>query len=234
MKEVSQNEFEELIKRVLKKQISLRNIVEKLETTYSAINNRITSMRETNPELYAAYIEQRPYKPKRNSQIDSEALLANIMLENLTLRAASEEFEIPLRTIDRRIVEVKKQNPELYEMYKRYKKAELTLRDKQMLMEYGESVKSEEDASEIKLDEIKKILKEYERMVTDDGITRYQAAEKLGFTPQQIDEMHKKVRRITTQKNFKETIKVSPERMMRVVYKNETEQRTIVEPEKEK
>ena len=54
MKEVSQNEFEELIKRVLNGEISLKNIVTELETTYSAVNNRITAMRETNPELYAA------------------------------------------------------------------------------------------------------------------------------------------------------------------------------------
>ena len=114
MKEVSQNEFEELIKGVLNGEISLKNIVAELETTYSAVNNRITAMRETNPELYAVYIEQRPYKPKRNSQIDSEALLINIMLGNLSLRQASAKFDIPLRTIDRRIVEVKKQNPTLY------------------------------------------------------------------------------------------------------------------------
>lgn len=233
MKEVSQNEFEELIKRVLNGEISLKNIVTELETTYSAVNNRITAMRETNPELYAAYIEQRPYKPKRNSQIDSEALLTNIMLENLNLRQASAKLDIPLRTINRRIVEIKKQNPTLYAIYTRYKEKEMTLEDETFLFENKGKVKSEQDASEIKLEEIIRISKEYERLVSEDnGLTRYQAAEKLGYTPQQIDEMYKKARRITTQKSFRESIKVDPSELSKRKATEET--KATVEPEKEK
>lgn len=233
MKEVSQNEFEELIKGVLNGEISLKNIVAELETTYSAVNNRITAMRETNPELYAVYIEQRPYKPKRNSQIDSEALLINIMLGNLSLRQASAKFDIPLRTIDRRIVEVKKQNPTLYAIYTKYKEKEMTLEDVTFLFENKGKVKSEQDASEIKLEEIIRISREYERLISEDnGLTRYQDAEKLGYTPQQIDEMYKKARRITTQKSFRKSIKVDPSKLSE--RKTTEETKATVEPEKEK
>ena len=233
MKEVSQDEFEELIKRVLEGEISLKKVVEELQTTYSAVNNRITSMRETNPELYAAYIEQRPYKPKRNSQIDSEALLTNIILEGLTLRQASVKYDIPLRTIDRRIVEVRKQNPTLYAIYTRYKEKEMTLEDETLLCANRGEVKSEQDAAEIKLDEIIKISKEYERLIADNNeLTHYQVAEKLGYTPQQIDEMYKKVRRITTQKSFREGIRVDSSELN--VHQTEVESKTPDETEKEK
>lgn len=233
MKEVSQDEFEELIKRVLEGEISLKKVVEELQTTYSAVNNRITSMRETNPELYAAYIEQRPYKPKRNSQIDSEALLTNIILEGLTLRQASVKYDIPLRTIDRRIVEVRKQNPTLYAIYTRYKEKEMTLEDEALLCANRGEVKSEQDAAEIKLDEIIKISKEYERLIADNNeLTHYQVAEKLGYTPQQIDEMYKKVRRITTQKSFREGIRVDSSELN--VHQTEVESKTPDETEKEK
>lgn len=233
MKEVSQDEFEELIKRVLEGEISLKKVVEELQTTYSAVNNRITSMRETNPELYAAYIEQRPYKPKRNSQIDSEALLTNIILEGLTLRQASVKYDIPLRTIDRRIVEVRKQNPTLYAIYTRYKEKEMTLEDEALLCANRGEVKSEQDAAEIKLDEIIKISKEYERLIADNNeLTHYQVAEKLGYTPQQIDEMYKKVRRITTQKSFREGIRVDSSELN--VHQTEIESKTSDETEKEK
>ena len=233
MKEVSQNEFEELIKRVLNGEISLKDVVAMLETSYSAVNNRITAMRETNPELYAAYKEKRPYKPKRNSQIDSEALLINIMLENLSLRDASAKFDIPLRTIDRRIAEVKKQNPKLYEIYIRYKEKEMTLEDEKFLSMNKKDVKSEQDACEIKLEEITKKLNEYERLISEgNGLTHCQAAKKLGCTPQQIDEMYKKKKRIEAQTSFRESIKVDPSKLRESKTTGET--KATVEPEKEK
>ena len=66
----------------------------------------------------------------------------------------------------------------------------------------------------------------------DNGLTRYQVAEKLGFTPQQIDEMYKKVRRITTQKSFRESIKVDSSELN--VHKVEVKAKTTDVSEKEK
>ena len=109
----------------------------------------------------------------------------------------------------------------------------MTLEDVTFLFENKGKVKSEQDASEIKLEEIIRISREYERLISEDnGLTRYQAAEKLGYTPQQIDEMYKKARRITTQKSFRKSIKVDPSKLSE--RKTTEETKATVEPEKEK
>ena len=234
MREVSQNEFEQLIRKVLDKEVSMKQLIEDLETSYSNINNKITEMRESNPELYNEYITKRPYRPKRNLQLNSEALVTQIIIERLTLIEASEEYEIPVRTINRRISEVKKQNPALYNAYKRYQSnKQLTIEDEEVLQKNRNMVKAEKGADDLKLDELTTILKKYESLVAENnGLSNYQAAAELGFIPQQIDEMYKKVKRITTQKSFKEQIKVTPEELNPSSIEQGT--KPINEPEKEK
>ena len=64
MKELTQQEFEEQIERVIDGKIGRKALAKELETDIRTLNRKITELADTNPDLYFKFIEKFPYKPK--------------------------------------------------------------------------------------------------------------------------------------------------------------------------
>ena len=204
MKEITDQEFENYVEQIIAEKLTLKNLCAILHTSYSTLNAKITSLEKTNPELYGRYITKFPYKPKRNGQINSRGLLIAIMKDDLTFEDVHRIYGIPKRTISRRVAEIKRTDKELYTIYQSYREnpSDASENTKNLLRE---PVLLDKTPEELKREEIQSILEEFETLLKENsGLTREKAAAKLGFIPQQMDEMRKKLIRIDKEKKFKE------------------------------
>ena len=148
------------------------------------------------------------------------------MKKGLTIWQTQEQYGIPRRTIDRRIKEVETMDRELYRLYKEYQKnpTDPSITDRIGRLSNDIPVILEKDATTIKLEEMQGILRQYEKLIKNNGITAYQAANQLGYLPQQIDEMRKKVNRISREIEFREKCKVTASTVSPTFKKSKLEQ----------
>ena len=114
MRDVSQEEFESLIKDVIDGKASRREVEKKLGTSMRTLNSRITKLSETNPDLYESFIRKFPYKPKE-IKVDVENLAIRVILEGL--QEVSSQTGISIKTIYRKVKGLEKTNPRLYFLY---------------------------------------------------------------------------------------------------------------------
>lgn len=117
MKKISNEEFKNHIQRVLNKETTLKNLAKELGTTIRTLHKRIQEMSTTDPEFYKMYMLARPYRQKECTNIDFEALIIYIIKEQLSQNEAAELFGISSKTISRRIKDLRKEKPELIDIY---------------------------------------------------------------------------------------------------------------------
>ena len=204
MKEVSQEKFEEDIKSVIEGKVSLKQLVKKYITSYDYIHQKILELSYTNRSLYERYIEKFPYKPKTNQNISARGIVIELIKSKATIGKLSDKYGIPARTIDRRIKSLEAEDPELYSLYKRYRK---NPKDEQIDSEIRsipyEPVISEMSSVELKESEIRGIIESYEKIIADGTVKKEDAARQLGYTPQQIAVMKQKLIRIAREGEVK-------------------------------
>lgn len=116
MKKLSEEEFENAIKRLINGEITKVKLAKELETDPRTLDNKIQEVSVTNPKLYNEYIRTLPYKQKGIDHIDYEALVIYMLKKGLTADEAAQKFEISRRTVSRRICEL--ENKELLNMYR--------------------------------------------------------------------------------------------------------------------
>lgn len=117
MKKISNDEFKYYIERVLNKEISLTDLAKELETTIRTLHEKIQKMFKTDPELYDRYVLDRPYRQKKCTSIDFEALTIYMIKEQLTQNEAADLFGISTKTISRRINDLREKNSALIDIY---------------------------------------------------------------------------------------------------------------------
>ena len=217
MKDVSQEQFEIDIESVIEGKVSLKQLVLKYRTSYDYIHQKILELSYTNITLYERYIEKFPYKPKINENISARGIVIELIKSKSTIGQLSDKYGIPARTIDRRIKSVEAEDPELYALYKRYRK---NPKDEQIDREIRsvpyEPVISEMSSVELKESTIRGIIGSYKEIIADGTVKKEDAARQLGYTPQQIAVMQQKLIRIAREqevktsgaKSFRESFKV--------------------------
>lgn len=222
MKDVSQEQFENDIENVIEGRVSLKQLVAKYRTSYDYIHQKILELSYTNRSLYERYIEMFPYKPKTNENISARGIVIELIKNKATIGQLSDKYGIPARTIDRRIKSVEVEDPELYDLYKRYRK---NPKDEQIDSEIRsisyEPVISEMSSVELKESAIRGIIESYKEIIADGTVKKEDAARQLGYTPQQIAVMQQKLIRIAREqeiktdgaKNFRESFKVEKKEM---------------------
>lgn len=187
MKEVSKEQFESNIESVIEGKISLKKLVAVYETSYDCMHKKISELSYTNRGLYERYIEKFPYKPKTNKNISARGIVIELIKNKFTIGQLSDKYDIPARTIDRRIKSVESEDPELYNLYKRYRKSP---KDQQIDSEIAripyEPVISEISSVELKENEMRSIIENYNEIIADGTVKKEDAARQLGYTPQQI------------------------------------------------
>lgn len=180
MKNLSNQEFEEKVQELIDRKITRKELAKELETSMRTLNDKITKLSETNPDLYAEFIKIFPYKPK-SIEIDIEALAVQV-IEN-GIDSTSKLTKISSRTITRKVNTLKKTNPELYDLYKR-RNDKMSEDEKasyiRQVGKFNKMDKIERSELEYKEAELSSILSEFEKKVAE-GMSKNKAAISLGF-----------------------------------------------------
>lgn len=179
MKELTQREFEEQIKRVIDGEISRKKLAEELDTEIRTLNNRIMKLSDSNQELYKEFIKKFPYKPKK-IDIDVETLAINVI--KYGIQKVADQTKISTRTIIRKIKQLEKTNPKLYELYKN-RKGKMSFDDNiyidQEISKKGHLVIERKEISERKR-ELENTITKFEELV-ESGMSRDKAAKMMGY-----------------------------------------------------
>lgn len=80
MIEINEQEFEKLVKKVIKKEITRVELVGILHTDTRTLYEKIYNMENT--ELLEKYLEQYPYKPRENKNINYKNLIIETIRNN--------------------------------------------------------------------------------------------------------------------------------------------------------
>lgn len=185
MKIISQVEFEELVQSLIDGKITRKKLAKILDTDIRTINNKITQLSNSNPELYEKYVQKFPYKPKTREDIDYEALIIYAMKNEKTLAEVSEEYEVSIRTISRRVKDMEKTNPELSRLYRTYAE---NLKKGGMLPFTIQAEIDDLDLrpvilsinTEIKEKQLRETLQKFEKLL-EQGMSKAEAARALGY-----------------------------------------------------
>ena len=124
MKKISQQEFEAKIQDVIAGKISRVDLAKELQTDIRTLNNRIIQeIGVYNPDLYIEYIKRFPYKQKERDDIDYEALVIEMIKNRIYSIDAAIKYNVGVRTIQRKVEQLEKENPNLIRLYREVKKA---------------------------------------------------------------------------------------------------------------
>lgn len=113
MKQLSQEEFEGYIRKVIQGEISKVRLAKELETDVRKLNNKIQELSLTNPSLYQAYIEKFPYQPRERKDLDAVQLALEFLSGEKNLDEIAAEHQTGRRTIRRRLDTLKDSESEL-------------------------------------------------------------------------------------------------------------------------
>ena len=130
MIKISQQEFEEKVQDVIDGKTTRTQLQIDLRVDKNTLNNKIQELVVYKPELYRAFVQKFPYRPREYSHIDYEALIIDIMKKGYTRREWDEVYGISSRTIIRKIYCIEDENPELINLYRevaKYRKEQKTL-----------------------------------------------------------------------------------------------------------
>lgn len=232
MKKISMEQFKSEVLKLINGKTTRKKLARELETDIDTINRKITTLSEVDNSLYQEYVKRFPYKPKSRTDIDFEALMIEIMKSGDTVQAASDKYGISVRTISRKVNKIKKENPDLVELYKIY--TDTKKRGKKLHIFYEEKI-SEIPSKPVVLSELtegreaelEKTLQDFERLVFEEGMSKAEAARRLGFDDyptvwKKYETLHRikiekktieetKLQRKKKEEQFRDSIKVSIE-----------------------
>ena len=208
MKEIKPEEFENLIRDIIKGNRSKASVIKELQTESRTFNNKIQELSARNPELYREFITVHPYKPKERKDINVHGFVIEMLKSDFTLKEMCEKYNVSYRTMSRKIAQLKKSdNPdglELYELYKNVAAKRSTSRKPSL----GEIDKIEKlEKQEVKgisdVERRKQMLLELERQYQDLSMQfgKEEAAKRLGYTQNRIYKLLNELYRIEIEEN---------------------------------
>lgn len=138
MKEISDQEFEQYVMKLINRESTRVELAKELKTDTRTLINRIYHMK--NEELLKKYIAEYSYKPKKNENINYENLIISIVKNNEKIGEVQDLYNIAERTYRRNIDRIKNVNPRLHQIYKDYIHNSISYEDKEYIdsLEEGE------------------------------------------------------------------------------------------------
>ena len=217
MIEISQEEFEMKIREVIKGKKSKSQLIKELKTDSRTLNNKIQKMSLYNRELYNELIKVKPFRAKTRNDIDYEALVIEMLKKCTYTIDVARKYRIGVRTIQRGVKKLEKENPDLIELYKAVKKANKTNSTVPIEIQYkideliARPVKIAEinETRKKELENIEKIFNE--RLETYK--TKESAAQSMGLTANRVYKLLNELSRIKVEeeaKSFRDKVKVVP------------------------
>lgn len=202
---ITEKEFFKYLEKYADNQISMKQLIEKLESDYRTVNNKIMEMSIINPSLYYKIVTSHPYKQKSRTDIDFEALMIYIIKTKITIEEAVETFNISRRTIQRRVNEIKDTNPDLYKLFKISVGKDKKALNNQYINDKIEQLKYKQVVIGDVNDEREKFLldieKEFNKLIAT-GMSEEQAAKEMGYTKRYIHRALNELYRLEIEKNI--------------------------------
>ena len=212
---MNQKEFENLIEQVIERKITRKEISSKYHIAPRTINKKITQLAKTNPNLYERFISIYPFQPKEITHIDFTQLTKSIIKNDEQLNKLVDTYDISARTFNRKINKMKNSQTidnltgltenDIYEMYIRYRKSELTFEDHKFIqtMKIG-NIKIQDERSQNRENYLQELLNNYYEIISKEGISKAKAAKRLGFSYTDMCKKEDELERIKTQKQAKQ------------------------------
>lgn len=219
---LTQDEFETNVKRLINNEISRKALAKELDTDIRTLNKKITKLSETNPDLYLEFVSKFPYRP-REIKIDIEELALYAIIHGT--HKAAEEYEISDKTVGRKVKKLEKTNPEIYGLYNERIKIEGKNVSKENKDKYIYNVSKfldtlvktkKQDRVQEKRDSLRKIIQDFERLVAS-GMSKAKAARELGYDDyptiwkkyQELNRIETELKTRALENDFKKEIEVS-------------------------
>jgi len=204
MIKISQGEFGEKVKEVIRGEKTLIGLCKELQTDERTLIQNIILHSAYDPEVYAEFVEIHPYRTRQREDIDFEALLIEILKQGMTSKEASKKYNVGVRTIQRKVEKLRKTNPELVEIYKQAKQnnkkdqpySTLLIMQIDDLIERPVIIGEINGQTEKRLEEIEKIYNERRLEYS----TKEETAKSMGFTPNMLYKMLNQLYRIKIEK----------------------------------
>lgn len=215
MIKISQEEFEIKIKEIIQGKKSKADVIKELQTDSRTLNNKIQELVVYNIDLYNEFINKKPFKSKTRDDIDYEALVIKMVKHSMFTVEAAAQFDIGVRTIQRIVKRVEKDNPELIAIYRAVKKAnknnlKIPYETQKQIDELVERPVKITEINEKRKKELENIEKIFNERLEQYG-TKEKAARSMGFTSNRIYKLLNELYRIKIEDNtkkFREDIKV--------------------------
>ena len=219
MIDISPKEFEDKIRELMDGKTSRIKLAADLKADLRTLSKRIVEeISINNPDLYIEYIKRYPFKEKKRDDIDYEALVIEAIKTGAATIDMAGKYGIAVRTIQRKVNELEKQNPYLIKIYKEVKKSnknntKITIETQEKI---DKLVQRPVKISELNETRIKQ-LEEIERVFNNrcNYMTKKEAAESMGMTFQRIYLLLNDLYRIRIEKehgnmdeNFRDSLKV--------------------------
>lgn len=176
MKELSQEEFESKVEEIINGSISRRKLCDELQTSMRTLNNRIMELSTTNPELYKSFVAKFSYKPRKMDVGNINDLAIYVIQHGLA--KTTKVYGISVRTITRKVNELKESNPELYKIYRARTKRDIP--DVEIDKYKKNEAKTERTEVEEARYELTLLLSEFDRLVKA-GNSKAEAARIMGY-----------------------------------------------------
>lgn len=201
---ISQGEFGEKIREVIRGEKTLIQLCKELQTDERTLVQNIILHSAFDPEVYAEFVEKHPYRTREREDIDFEALAIEILKQKMNSLDASQKYNVGVRTIQRKIEKLKETNPELVEIYREAKqcnKKDIAYSE-ELEEKIGKLVARPVIIGEIN-GQTEKRLEEIERIYNERMMqysTKEEAARSMGFTPNRLYKMLNQLYRIKIEK----------------------------------
>ncbi len=221
MKEFKEEDFLNDIVCYAKNEISLKELIKKYKTDYRTMHNKITKLAETNPDIFKLVVDAHPYNEKKRKDLNFRDIMIEIMKSGITVREASQKYKVSVRTLQRRVEEISKQDPEFAKLYRKCtdnsktgKKNSEAIKEQIAKYEYGNAIVS--DINEDRENKLVKLKNDFEKLL-EAGMTKNEAALKLGLlSSNDVYKKLKELERIQKEKqirqkeknSFKDSLKV--------------------------
>lgn len=245
MLKISVEEFEARIQDVIDGKISRVDLAKLLQTDIRTLNNKIIEeIGVNNPDLYIEYIKKFPYKQKERDDIDYEALVIEMVKNRTYSIDAAIKYNVGVRTIQRKVNALEKENPYLISIYKEVKK--LNKNNMEIPLDLERKI-SQLVTSPVKISEInttrREQLEEIERIFNNrcQYVSKIEAANSMGMSKNRIYKSLNELYRLRIEEDytkmddsFRENLKVDVQPKSSATVENNNEEKQIEKEGEEK
>jgi len=210
LNELSQQELEEIVKCILEGKTTREKASKELKCDIKTLNDRISKLANTNPELYRRFVIKFPYRPVKYTNFDINDVLLDMIKNDLTRREAAQKYQVSERFITGKIQEADEMLIKFYRLQGIAHKKRVALTEllsleeiteyEEILLRRGKKTEPSNER-EIKEEELEKISRRIEELKKQ-GLSQKEIEREIGKQYSTIFRYQQKLRRILSEKEL--------------------------------